>query len=219
MSVVVDLEKGRRPLSIDDPKDATPEIVKFLVEWLCRSPVGISAVQQAATLLPPPAELREAGPAEQVREGVFVRPEYVRCNKARCKKDEHGPYWYSYRRINGKWKREYVGKEHPRAEDLWTLEDAQRTIAELLRLRRLDREQMNTLCQIANAMGAIAEDAKALELQRAARNRLVEEEKLSAEHARREFEELSTAVRQGRELSPEEAKQLQSAADFLSFNH
>ncbi len=44
------------------------------------------------------------------------RQEYIRCNKERCKRcadggQGHGPYWYAYRREDGKLRKRYIGKE------------------------------------------------------------------------------------------------------------
>lgn len=218
MPVIVE-EEGRRRFSVDDPKDTTPEIARILVAWLCRSPIGVSAVQQAARLFPPPAEVREAGPAELIREGVFVRPEYVRCNKRRCKNDEHGPYWYCYRRINGRWKREYVGRERPKSEAFWTISDARKTVEELLGYQQLNDEQISTLRGIANAMGAIADDADALEVEQASRRRLLDEERFRTKQAQKCFEQLLAKARQPGGISTEEAQHLQRLADWLSFDH
>lgn len=37
--------------------------------------------------------------------------ESVKCGKAGCKKCPHGPYWYRYREVKGRTKKEYVGKD------------------------------------------------------------------------------------------------------------
>ncbi len=44
------------------------------------------------------------------------RQEYIRCNRERCKRcadggQGHGPYWYAYRREDGKLRKRYIGKE------------------------------------------------------------------------------------------------------------
>lgn len=51
----------------------------------------------------------------QKLEGKIVyRQELVRCGKNTCRCSTegklHGPYWYSYQRVNGKLKSRYVGK-------------------------------------------------------------------------------------------------------------
>lgn len=50
--------------------------------------------------------------------GGYLRQEYSKCGKERCKKcatgQGHGPYWYRYTyRKGGGHKREYVGKQKP----------------------------------------------------------------------------------------------------------
>jgi hypothetical protein len=45
------------------------------------------------------------------------RLEMVRCGKEKCKCSQgklHGPYWYSYSRIEGKVKSQYIGKNLPK---------------------------------------------------------------------------------------------------------
>lgn len=53
------------------------------------------------------------------REVLKIRPagkityqlEKVNCGKPNCEKCPHGPYWYGYRRVNGKLVSFYIGKE------------------------------------------------------------------------------------------------------------
>jgi len=44
----------------------------------------------------------------------FYQCEYVKCGKPTCKRCPHGPYWYGYKRDNGKMKKKYCGKKDPR---------------------------------------------------------------------------------------------------------
>ena len=51
-------------------------------------------------------------------ENITYRLEATRCGKEKCKCAQgqlHGPYWYSYMRIEGRVKSKYVGKTLPRA--------------------------------------------------------------------------------------------------------
>jgi hypothetical protein len=53
---------------------------------------------------------------ERTVENVTYRLEWVRCGKEKCKcarGELHGPYWYSYVRIKGKVRSQYVGKRLP----------------------------------------------------------------------------------------------------------
>jgi uncharacterized protein YgiM (DUF1202 family) len=53
---------------------------------------------------------------ERTVENQTYRLEMVRCGKEKCKCSRgelHGPYWYSYTRVNGKVKSQYVGKRLP----------------------------------------------------------------------------------------------------------
>jgi hypothetical protein len=54
---------------------------------------------------------------ERTLENKTYRLEGVRCGKEKCKcagGKLHGPYWYSYTRVQGKVKSQYVGKQLPR---------------------------------------------------------------------------------------------------------
>lgn len=42
------------------------------------------------------------------------KQQYRRCGRAGCRRCPHGPYWYGYRKENGKTKSRYFGKEDPR---------------------------------------------------------------------------------------------------------
>ena len=54
---------------------------------------------------------------EQTLDGKTYRLESVRCGKEKCKCKSgklHGPYWYSYARVNNKVISQYVGKRLPK---------------------------------------------------------------------------------------------------------
>jgi hypothetical protein len=54
---------------------------------------------------------------ERTLENKTYRLEGVRCGKGKCKCARgklHGPYWYSYVRVKGRVKSQYVGKKLPR---------------------------------------------------------------------------------------------------------
>lgn len=50
-------------------------------------------------------------------DGYTFELRYVRCGKAPCFNCDfgygHGPYWYAYKRVNGRVKSYYVGKREP----------------------------------------------------------------------------------------------------------
>lgn len=48
--------------------------------------------------------------ADQADHETF-RQEYVKCGKSHCRSCPHGPYWYAYRKVGGKLRKRYVGKE------------------------------------------------------------------------------------------------------------
>ncbi len=60
---------------------------------------------------------RKLAAEEHTIENKTYRLEGIRCGKEKCKCTRgklHGPYWYSYMRIEGKVKSKYVGKKLPR---------------------------------------------------------------------------------------------------------
>ena len=53
---------------------------------------------------------------ERIVENKTYRLEEVRCGKEKCKCANgklHGPYWYSYMRVGGRVKSQYIGKKLP----------------------------------------------------------------------------------------------------------
>lgn len=60
----------------------------------------------------------EPEPADLSADGVWtLRHEKVLCGKANCAK-LHGPYWYGYRTLGGRTKKQYFGKKKPGAAKL-----------------------------------------------------------------------------------------------------
>ena len=59
---------------------------------------------------------RKQAVEEHTLENKAYRLEGIRCGKEKCKCARgklHGPYWYSYMRIEGRVKSKYVGKKLP----------------------------------------------------------------------------------------------------------
>jgi hypothetical protein len=55
--------------------------------------------------------------AEKILDNKTYRLEKIRCGKQKCKcisGQLHGPYWYSYIRVNDRIKSQYIGKKLPR---------------------------------------------------------------------------------------------------------
>jgi hypothetical protein len=66
----------------------------------------------------------EPAPAELSADGVWtLRHEKVLCGKANCAK-LHGPYWYGYRTLGGRTKKQYFGKKKPGPANLAAAADA-----------------------------------------------------------------------------------------------
>jgi hypothetical protein len=60
---------------------------------------------------------RKKAVAERTLDNKTYRLESIRCGKENCKcarGNPHGPYWYSYTRINNKVTSNYIGKSLPK---------------------------------------------------------------------------------------------------------
>jgi hypothetical protein len=58
---------------------------------------------------------------ERIVKNKTYRLEGIRCGKEKCKCARgqlHGPYWYSYMRIEGRVKSKYIGKKLPREAEV-----------------------------------------------------------------------------------------------------
>ena len=86
--------------------------LRRLDEWLHE--MILKAEESArAKRIPPRKQIFD----ERTAENRTYRLEGVRCGKEKCKcagGKLHGPYWYSYTRINNKVKSQYIGKKLPR---------------------------------------------------------------------------------------------------------
>ena len=81
-----------------------------LLDWL-QAAIELEIADQKEEI--PVSFGRKVGQQQRVGKIVY-RQEQVRCGKSSCKcftQDKlHGPYWYSYQRIDGKLKSCYIGK-------------------------------------------------------------------------------------------------------------
>lgn len=85
--------------------------LRRLDEWLHEIILKAEEVARAESVIP-----RRQVVEERTIENMTYRLEGVRCGKDKCKCARgklHGPYWYSYSRIEGKVKSRYVGKTLP----------------------------------------------------------------------------------------------------------
>jgi hypothetical protein len=85
--------------------------LKRLDEWLHEIILKAEEAARAERITP-----RKQVIEERTVENSTYRLEGVRCGKDKCKCAQgrlHGPYWYSYSRVEGKVKSRYVGKKLP----------------------------------------------------------------------------------------------------------
>lgn len=95
-----ELKLGARKLSLRQ--------LRALDEWLHQL---IRKAEEGAE-----AKTSPLGRQERTAPEVTYRLERVRCGKEKCKCARgrlHGPYWYSYTRVGGKIKSQYLGKKPP----------------------------------------------------------------------------------------------------------
>jgi hypothetical protein len=89
-----------------------------IVELAALTIVDLQRVHAAAgALLDHYAETAQPDYGRPAEARETYRQEYTRCGRPHCKHcvkgPGHGPYWYAYRRENGKLRKRYVGKERP----------------------------------------------------------------------------------------------------------
>jgi hypothetical protein len=97
------VKKAARGLSLEQLK----KLNEWTREQIRRSKITVS--KKASTVKNVIEELS--------LENKTYRLEAIRCGKEKCKcarGQMHGPYWYSYARVDGKLKSTYVGKKLPR---------------------------------------------------------------------------------------------------------
>ena len=89
--------------------------LRRLDEWL-RELILKAEESARAERIPPSKQIVE----ERTVENKTYRLEGVRCGKEKCKCASgklHGPYWYSYTRVEGRVKSQYIGKKCPIPEN------------------------------------------------------------------------------------------------------
>jgi hypothetical protein len=158
---------------------------------------------------------------EPIRDGLVLRLQYVPCGKPKCRKepDEHGPYWYSYYLVNGRWKCEYHGRNRPPAEEFWTIDQAEEIVSGESKDQSLDDEQVAMLERLANAMAAMSEDPHAVALERRARRLVAAERQRRDDWIRQRYEELSSKTNAGAQLNSAEREELNRICGALAQDH
>lgn len=85
--------------------------LRWLDEWLHDVILKAEEAARAESIM-----LARQVVEERTVENMTYRLEGVRCGKDRCKCARgklHGPYWYSYSRVGGKVKSQYIGRKLP----------------------------------------------------------------------------------------------------------
>lgn len=89
--------------------------LRRLDEWVQELIRKAEEAERAESITP-----RQVIVEERTVENKTYRLEGVRCGKEKCKCAAgklHGPYWYSYTRVGGKVKSQYIGKKLPISQD------------------------------------------------------------------------------------------------------
>lgn len=65
-------------------------------------------------------QLTCANRAKSIPENATIRKEYIKCKKANCSHDRHGPYYYAYWKDSKskKLKKKYIGDHMPKNKEL-----------------------------------------------------------------------------------------------------
>lgn len=101
---IVQIKNALRRLSLGQ--------LRKLDEWLHELIVNIEKAKRAKN-----SSSRKRAVAEQTFAGRTYRLERIRCGKEKCKCARgqlHGPYWYSYTRVENKVTSQYIGKNLPK---------------------------------------------------------------------------------------------------------
>ena len=212
------------PTTLDDPgvdfAGWSDQKLTRLVDRIAAVPAGKVAIRRKLASLPPEPESRVAK-EETIRDGLVLRLQYVPCGKARCRKDpdEHGPYWYSYYLVNGRWKREYHGRNRPPAGAFWTIEQAEKCLSSVPEGEELDDRQVTTLETLANGMAAMSEDPRAAAIEKQARTLVTTERQRRDDWIRQRYDELASKRNAGVELTRDERDELNRICGVLAQDH
>ena len=212
------------PITLDDPgvdfAGFSEEEFSRLVDRIAAVPAGAVAIRRKLASLPPEPDGRVVK-EEPIRDGLVLRLQYVPCGKPRCRKDpdEHGPYWYSYYLVNGRWKREYHGRNRPPADEFWTIDQAEEIVSRMADGQSLDDQQVTKLERLANAMAATSEDPRAAALERRARRLVTAERQRRDDWIRRRYEQLASKRTAGIQLTDDERADLSRLGRVLAEDH
>ncbi len=197
----------------------------LLIEWLADPelrPVVLDTVQsftdqrRAPADTPPPVPRGRRVVEEFLQSQSWYRREFVPCGSRRCRKpkDEHGPYWYSYRFENGRWRPKYHGRDRPEAIAVVDLQHAERLIRASSTETVLTPEQVRELRvlrdQIASAPGG-----EAARIRQELGALVRKQRQLAQESARLEYSKLLREAFSSDSLSAEQERLLAEVGDYL----
>lgn len=91
-------------------RSLSPKVLRRLDDWLHE------LIREVEAPSPKEPSSRKQVVEERTLGNKTYRLEGVRCGKEKCKcarGEPHGPYWYSYTRVGGRVKSQYIGKRLP----------------------------------------------------------------------------------------------------------
>ena len=132
--------------------------------------------------------------------------------------DEHGPYWYGYGFLGGRWRARYHGRLRPDPTTMTTREQAAELLTEFTSRDALSDDQLDSMVALAMDMVTLGDpesDAHAQSAQALiARERQRRDDLVLERHRQLLAKSLA-----GQELTPEEVAALQHASDLLAGEH
>jgi hypothetical protein len=204
-----------------------PEIKKIFIDIVQQNkefpqlelvlPEYAEAPKSTATV--PVSEGRRIVSTERVN-GTILRLEYVPCGSSRCRKrpDEHGPYWYSYRLVDGKWTIRYYGTTKPASPPMISFKEAKDIIGRISKLNIIEEEDIHALYRILAAFAS--DDNKITIALKDSTISLIEREHMRREYLVRDrHRRLLSKAESGRHLNKKEQKDLENAAALLADDH
>ena len=121
--------------------------------------------------------------------------------------------------VNGRWKREYHGRNRPLAEEFWTIDQAEEIVSRVADGQSLDDQQVTKLERLANAMAATSEDPRAAAIERRARRLVTGERQRRDDWIRQRYEQLASTRNAGIQLTDDERADLSRLGRVLAEDH
>ena len=213
-----------------NPRPKVEKLIKSIEANETLRDILVSVIAEDATLLaaikekanenstqekPPVARGRRIEQEEYI-EGQWLRLEYVPCGSSRCKKepDEHGPYWYSYKLLGGRWRAVYFGRKRPKLRQQLNEKRVKTLLTKLETTKEIDDQAIKKLGQAVVDLSSV-KGAEAKELRVRAATLISDEEQRRETHLRKAHRQLLEKVLSGKKLNRRERASFDEVCQLL----